>query len=102
MDESAIDRLVERIDKLTGFMEIKEVKNNAASPYLTAMEAAKYLRISKVTLMRLISAGKIKCYKLQGKILLKTKDLDAFVENSTKDSKYDVIQRSVNGGRGRR
>ena len=62
MDESTIDRLVERIDKLTGFMERREVET--LSPYLTTQEAADYLKVSKRTIERMIKSNQIKYYPI--------------------------------------
>jgi excisionase family DNA binding protein len=105
MDESTIDRLVERIDKLTGFMERREVET--LSPYLTTQEAADYLKVSKRTIERMIKSNQIKYYpinqeKNRSKYLIKKKDLDAYLEHFAKEPKYEIFQRAVNGGRGRR
>jgi excisionase family DNA binding protein len=56
--------------------------NNYESPLLTIDEAAKYLRIGRTSLYRLINNGRIETVKmLPRKQLIEQKVLDQFVSN---------------------
>ena len=107
MENESVEKLFERIDQLVGYLERKESDNSVASPYLTTQEAADYLKVSKRTIERMLKNNQIKYYpinqeKNRCKYLIKKKDLDAYLEYFAKEAKYELFQRSVNGGRGRR
>ena len=95
-------------------MEIQEIKlsdesiaklaaiitsNPAVKKYLTVNEAAEYLCIGGRQVRNLIKENKIPFYKLDGKILLKTKELDNVVEKGKRESLNELIQKATNGGR---
>lgn len=109
MENESVEKLFERIDQLVGYLERKESDNSAvnSSPYLTTKEAADYIKASKRTIERMIKNNQIKYYpinqeKNRSKYLIKKKDLDAYLEHFAKEPKYEIFQRAVNGGRGRR
>ena len=65
--------------------------NNYESPLLTIDEAAKYLRIGRTSLYRLINNGRIETVKmLPRKQLIEQKVLDQFVSNpSAKNQEWN-------------
>ncbi len=67
--------------------------------YLTTAEAAEYLRISERNLRNLIKQNKVPFYKLEGKILFKTSELDKFIEKNKVESISELIQKATNRGR---
>lgn len=67
--------------------------------YLTAAEAAEYLRISERNLRGLIKQNKIPFYKLEGKVLFKISELDSMVEKNKKESLDELIQKATNRGK---
>ncbi len=50
--------------------------------YLTKNETAALLRISKVTLQRIVNSGKLRKIKIVGKVLFARVDVDAFIDAS--------------------
>ncbi len=67
--------------------------------YLTAAEAAEYLRISERNLRSLIKQNKVPFYKLEGKILFKISELDSMLDKNKKESLTEIIQKATNKGR---
>ena len=62
---------------------LKELdKKPVEKKILTIREAFKYLNISRPTLLRWRKQGKIKGIKVEGKVLFRKEDLDAFLENN--------------------
>lgn len=71
---------IEEIKKLTVKNDNKEPSNKLTSDWLTRQEAADYLKVSKMTVIRLGQEGKIRFKKLDGKRLTRYKlsDIKAF------------------------
>lgn len=59
-----------------------QATNKIESPYLTVLEAAQYLRLSKETIYRYLSSGRLPASKLAERWLFKKSDLDALVAGS--------------------
>ena len=72
---------------------------SGAKKYLTAAEAAEYLRISERNLRSLIKQNKVPFYKLEGKILFKISELDSMLDKNKKESLTEIIQKATNKGR---
>lgn len=50
--------------------------------YLTSKEAQEYLKISSVTLWRLVKEGQLPVYKIHNRNRYRKNDLDAFMESN--------------------
>lgn len=53
--------------------------------YLTVTEARDYLRLSVVTIYRLIKQGRLRVYRPAKKLLFTVEDLDAFMKTGQKN-----------------
>lgn len=62
-------------------MEIKHFETE----YLTDSEAARFLKVSQVTLWRLRRGGKLPFYRIASKILYRTSELETFLQNSKRN-----------------
>ena len=78
---------------------LAKIAANANKKWLTLNEAAEYLRISERNLRGLIKQNKVPFYKLEGKILFKTSELDNFIEKNKVESISELIQKATNRGR---
>ena len=67
--------------------------------YLTAAEAAEYLRVTERYLRALMKQKKVPFYKLEGKVLFKISELDSALEKYKKESLDEIIQKASNRGR---
>ncbi|RTL05290.1 helix-turn-helix domain-containing protein [Candidatus Dependentiae bacterium] len=66
------------------------------SKWLTLLEAASYLRVSKETMYRAVKANSVKFYRVgQRKLVFSTQDLDAFITggNNASDVKRPKTKR---------
>lgn len=68
-----------RIEKL-----LAQMMANLGRGYFSLKSAAYYSDLSQKTLRRFISEGRLKAYRpARGKVLIKKKELDALIEQST-------------------
>jgi len=89
LSDESIAKLALVISQSTGNLSIN-------SNYLTVREAADYIRVSQRQLRNLLSKNKIPFYHPEGKILLKTKDLDNYIEENKVESLNNIIKKAVN------
>ena len=89
--------LIKKKDLESFLMTISRTIN--VKKILTAKETAEYLGISIAKLRDLTKKRKIKYYKLQGKVLFKTVDLDEMLERNMIESIGDIKQRAFNRGK---
>lgn len=61
---------------------MKRKDEDTESPLLTVEEAARYLRISRPMMYRLLQQKRIRPVKIGTRTLLDKKDLDRFIEES--------------------
>jgi excisionase family DNA binding protein len=74
MDDVALDRLAELVaERLGGTMRA------GPSPWMTANEAAEYLRCSASRVRKLTMLGDLPTHRDGGRVLYRRDDLDAFV-----------------------
>ena len=78
---------------------LAKIAANANKKWLTLNEAAEYLRISRKQIYNLKASNKIPFYKLEGKILFKTSELDRIIEKNKVESIGELKQRATNRGR---
>ena len=78
---------------------LAKIAANANKKWLTLNEAAEYLRISERNLRGLIKKNIIPFYRLEGKILFKTSELDKFIEKNKVESISEIIQKATNRGK---
>lgn len=65
-----------------------EQSNTPRKEILTRSEAAEYLTLSKHTLYRYTSERKIPFYRVGGRVLMKSEDLDAWMDSRRIDSVF--------------
>jgi excisionase family DNA binding protein len=68
-------------------------EGKASSPWLTMKDAAEYARRSIKTIYYWVETGKLPCYRVDNKPMLKTSDIDAMYE-SAKDDPLSTRRRS--------
>lgn len=59
----------------------RELRMNTVKDIMTRTEVADYLRVDKSTVSRLAKSGEIGCFKIGTRLLFKSSDVLAFVEN---------------------
>ena len=86
--------LIKKSD-LEGFL----MSLSGSKKYLTAGEAAEYLRVTERYLRGLMKQKKVPFFKFEGKVLFKISELDSMLEKYKKESLTEIIQKAANKGR---
>jgi excisionase family DNA binding protein len=59
----------------------RELRMNSKKDIMTRTEVASYLRVDKSTVSRLAKSGEISCFKIGTRLLFKSSDVLAFIDN---------------------
>ncbi|MCL4497329.1 MAG: helix-turn-helix domain-containing protein [Deltaproteobacteria bacterium] len=100
MPNNVLDALNNNVFLLTkSDLKVLLMDLSANRKYLTAGEAAEYLRVTERYLRALMKQKKVPFYKLEGKVLFKISELDSMLEKYKKESLDEIIQKATNRGR---
>lgn len=74
-------------------MEIKNIKSETQNVLLDVNQAAQYLNVNKMTIRRLVNDREITFYRVKSKILIKTSDIEQYLENNKVEGFYNAIKK---------
>ncbi len=74
-------------------MEIKNIKSETKNVLLDVNQAAQYLNVNKMTIRRLVNDREITFYRVKSKILIKTSDIEQYLENNKVEGFYGAIKK---------
>ncbi len=74
-------------------MENKNIKSETRNVLLDVSQAAEYLNVNKMTIRRLVNDREITFYRVKSKILIKTSDIEQYLENNKVEGFYNAIKK---------
>lgn len=74
-------------------MENKNIKSETRNELLDVNQAAQYLNVNKMTIRRLVNDREITFYRVKSKILIKTSDIEQYLEKNKVEGFYSAIKK---------
>ena len=70
-----------------------KIKSETHNELLDVSQAAQYLNVNKMTIRRLVNGREITFYRVKSKILIKTSDIEQYLENNKVEGFYSAIKK---------